>query len=184
MKKIVLSLMILMIFSAACLAAPAGKWSLSLNNMIIGNLGDVIVSDNASYLFSVPSIGYNLTDNSVVNVGYMSKTMDDDLSTISMLQYTYYFGNGNLAPHIGLCYLFVNHVEEEGVYVTENNSLSFLFGTAVNIYDDLSVEFDLRPISIATRQTIKTDIAIDKDGDYVNALLLNIKPTFSIKYTF
>jgi hypothetical protein len=182
MKKIIAVSIILFSLASSSLAAQAGKWQCSVNNMVTGNfLNDALIA-NPAYSGSVPCIGYNFTEEQSVDIGYFSQATGSQTATSGLIKYTYYFGHGNLQPHIGVSFGQVTTSTSD--LVREYSALSLLFGTEINVYEGLYIGFDFRPLSNASRRTVKTDDPSEKDSDYVNGTLINIFPMISLKWVF
>jgi opacity protein-like surface antigen len=182
MKKITALIILLFTITSSSFAAQAGKWQFSINNLITGNYMNDFMARNQSLSGSLPCIGYNFTEEQAVDFGYISHGLGSQTVTAGLIKYSYYFGHGNLQPHIGLS--FGQFTTETRDVVWESSALSLLFGTQVNILEGLSIEFDFRPLSSVSHRTIRTDDPADKEDDYLNATFVNFQPIFNLRWVF
>jgi len=182
MKKFLAIAGILLILASSSYAAARGKWGISINNIATTNFASDMTAANLAFVASVPCIEYNYTDDDSVSAGYYSVASKASIITKTFMKLCHYFGHENLSPQIGISYAVAK--SDDPARAFEYSDMSLLFGTAVNLYEGLSLEFDFRPLSSATRQTVRTDDPSDRRDDYTNATFVNILPMFNLKWVF
>lgn len=182
MKKILSVVAIMIILTSSGFSATSGKWGLSVHNIISSNYMNDITQGNPACNMAVPCVQYNMTKDDAIDIGYWSEAEGSSTFVTKFLEFCHYFGHENLSTHIGLSYSMLDSMEQDRSIVYSN--ISLLFGTAVNISEGLSLEFDFRPLTSSTRQTLKADDPDEKRADYTNATFIGILPSFNLRWVF
>jgi hypothetical protein len=179
MKKTAIFAMVILTLYGPCFARTQGQWSLTMNNLMVGNMLVTTIGNttsNPGLLSCIPSIGYNLTDNSAIDAGYIGWNFLGYSSSTNYLRYTYYFGQGNIKPHLALDAAF--STIQMNSYTRDYTNIGLIVGTEYEIYKNLAFVLDFRLFTSDMRVTTRGN----NTSDY-NAGIVNLVPFLSLKWT-
>lgn len=180
MKKIIVLFTVFILLAGSCMAGTQGKWSIGFNNIMLGNVIITNVGDatsNPALLSCIPTIGYGITDNSVIDAGYIGMSFLTAYSATYYLRYTYYLDKVRYSPHIAVDTAFSTVCRTDATRDFSNFGL--IVGTELAIYQNLTMLLDFRLFASDTMISSRGD----SSDDYRNASIINLVPFLSLKWT-
>ncbi len=177
-KRLAALFLIISLLSISGYAVTDKNWSLTFNNVIVGNILTTTMANtltNPALLSCIPSIGYRLSDNSVLDVGCMGWSFMTTSSFMNYFRYTYYFGKGSMSPHLALDGAFTTTYRTTST--RDYSSLGLILGTEVD-YGDIAVLLDFRLLTIDSLVTTRGSVT----NDYRNSTYTNFMPFISVRW--